>query len=198
MSQLSWSADWATGFQDIDEQHQHLIEQINHLAQAREQNDPMQAMQALFDFVAGAMNHFAYEEEMLKEANYKLISARHTTHQNFTDRLISYQERIFEDLSVLDELLPQIEVWMQRHIDLNDKAYIETVMMSGIYQINKKGNLERPIMMQKPEGAFQEDLDAAEAARKEAEKAQQAVAETSTKLQEKEDDAPRSWATGAY
>lgn len=195
MSQLQWSADWATGFQDIDEQHQHLIEQINLLTQAREQNDPMQAMQALFDFVAGAMNHFGYEEEMLKEANYKLVSARHTTHQNFTDRLISYQERIFEDLSVLDELLPQIEVWMQRHIELNDKAYVDAVNESGIYQKNDKGQWVRPSMTQTPEGAFQEDLDA-QAAQKQTEET--AKAEQASKEEKKDDDAPRGWATGAY
>lgn len=182
MSQLSWSADWATGFPDIDEQHQHLIEQINQLAQVREENDPMQAMQILFDFVASAMGHFAYEEEMLKEANYKLVDVRHNTHQNFTDRLIGYQERIFEDLALLDELLPQIEVWIKRHIELNDKAYVEAVQASGIYQTNAQGILVRPSVAQ-ADGAFQEELDAAA---------------TSAAESPKEEDAPRGWATGVY
>lgn len=159
MSQLQWSADWATGFHDIDEQHQNLIEQFTQLQQARTQNDAMHTMQALFDFIASAMNHFSYEEEMLNEANYNMVDTRHKTHQNFTDRLISYQDRIFEDATVLDELLPQIEMWLNRHITLNDRAYIAPVQASGIYQKNQQGQLIRPSMNQTMQGAFQEELN---------------------------------------
>lgn len=185
MSQLKWTTDWVTGFKDIDEQHQHLVEQVNELDRLRQENDSMQIMQALFDFIASAMNHFSYEEEMLREAAYPLVETRHNMHQNFTDRLISYQDKIFADPTVLDELLPQIDVWLQRHIGLNDKAYVEHVQQSGIYQTDKNGHLVRPSMVVEAEGAFQEDLDAQEAKKK---------AEQETQ----EEDAPKGWATGAY
>lgn len=182
MSQLQWLADWATGFQDIDEQHQQLIEQVAQLKSARDTHDSMQIMQALFDFIASAMNHFSYEEEMLKEAEYKLADIRHQTHQNFIDRLISYQDKIFEDLSVLDELLPQIEVWLHRHITLNDKAYIDSVKQSGIYRQDNQGNWVRPSVP--VQGAMQDEEhhmanDAAQA----------------DGQQDEDDNAPRGWAS---
>lgn len=203
MAHLKWSSDWATGFQDIDEQHQNLINQINKLKDIRAQSDAMQVMQALFDFVADAMNHFAYEEEMLKEANYKLVETRHAAHENFTNRLLSYQERVFEDLTVMDELLPQIETWIQRHIELNDRIYVNAVKASGIYVENQQGILERPSMAHRHEGSFQDaavEIDEPQIAKMPVSMSPfelvQVVENNENKKVEEDDDIPRSWARG--
>lgn len=177
MSYIQWTADFELGLKDIDKQHQELIEQINLLAQLHEQKESLQAAQALFDFIAAAMSHFSYEEEMLKEANYSLLEVRHNTHQNFIDRLLDYQQRCMDDISILNELLPQIEIWIKRHITLNDKSYLEVVKASGIYHQNKDG-----IWVRSGVDIEQQETDH----------------NPDKSIKNQDDDAPKGWATGSY
>ncbi|MDO4434157.1 MAG: hemerythrin domain-containing protein [Alysiella sp.] len=154
MHTINWTSDLATGFKDIDEQHQQLIAQLNLLVEMSQSQDILRIAQALFDFIATAMGHFAYEEEMLAEANYKLLDTRRTAHQNFIDRLIGYQSRLMEEPEVLEEVLPQMEMWITRHITLNDPNYIDDVQASGIYQKDQEGNLVRPHLQTEQMGGF--------------------------------------------
>lgn len=143
MAQIDWNAELETGFSDIDNQHQQIVLHINELHKIRNSSDPMLIAQALFDLISCAMNHFAYEEEMLESAAYKLTEVRRNTHANFTNRLLDFQNRILSGETVTEELLEYLNTWIDRHIRISDQGYIETVQQSGLYEQNGNGGWQR-------------------------------------------------------
>lgn len=185
MAHIDWTDDLATGFQDIDEQHQQMVAYINQLHRDIPAGDPMQTAQTLFDLISCAMNHFAYEEEILEAAGYNLLEVRRNTHANFTGRLLEFQNRIMAGEAVGDELLEQLDAWVFRHIRVNDQGYVATVRAAGLYRQDDQGRWQRigSETEHTPETAQQDNTSGAQP---EAEPA------------EPQEETPRSWATGSY
>lgn len=128
-----WTTDLDTGFNDIDDQHKILVDRINAFYDAYESGNPVDtkiAMEALLDYT---VEHFAYEEKMLAEAQYHMLEPHKKVHQNFIDKIVTFKNRYTNgDHAAGRELLDLLEGWLFRHIRLNDHGYIDSVKKAGI------------------------------------------------------------------
>lgn len=133
MSFIIWTQDLDTGFKDIDDQHKILVERINSFYKAWGTGNFIDSKITLRDLIDYTIEHFAYEEKMLEEANYFMTEPHKKVHQNFVDKMTALQQRIENhDKEAGDELLAMLDGWLFRHIRLNDHGYIEHVKKSGI------------------------------------------------------------------
>ena len=137
MSYVYWTADLDTGFSDIDEQHQILVDRINQFHTAWESNNRIDIKIALQNLIDCSIEHFAYEEKMLEQANYFMTEPHKKVHANFVAKMQALQGRYENgDNDAAKEILDLLEGWLFRHIRLNDHGYIEHVKASGGGAIN--------------------------------------------------------------
>lgn len=129
-----WTADLETGFHDIDEQHKQLVHYINEFYKAYESGDKQVMNTVLFDLIACSMNHFEYEEGLMAKAGYPLLEPHRRVHQNFVNKLVALQDKLFQGEDVVADLLGSLDGWLFRHIKINDRGYINSVNEAGVYK----------------------------------------------------------------
>ncbi|WP_107687704.1 bacteriohemerythrin [Neisseria wadsworthii] len=132
MSFIQWTLDLATGFDDIDEQHQQLINCINKFYDADQTKDRDLIAKALQELIDCTTDHFHKEEQMLEEAGYHLLEQHKKVHLNFLSRMATYQNRFENGDDIGEELLNLLEGWLFRHIRINDHGYVEPVKNAGV------------------------------------------------------------------
>lgn len=133
MSFIFWTADLDTGFDDIDEQHQILVDYINKLYDANETGDREQILNEIQGVIDYAGVHFGLEEQMLAEAQYPMLEPHKKVHQNFVTKMVDFQSRYENgDNEAVAEMLNLLDGWLFRHIRLNDHGYIDCVKKSGV------------------------------------------------------------------
>ncbi|RKW27300.1 MAG: bacteriohemerythrin [Kingella sp. (in: b-proteobacteria)] len=132
MAYVFWTHDLETGFKDIDEQHKHLVDCLEQLYVANETNDREKIGKVLEELIFYTADHFAYEERMLEEANYRLVDAHKKVHLNFVNKVLEYQQRFDNGEDVTNDMLNLLEGWLFRHIRINDMGFVADVKKAGI------------------------------------------------------------------
>ena len=133
MSFVMWTADLTTGFADIDEQHQILLDRINEFHAAIQTGNVTDSKISLQNLIDYTVQHFTYEEHMLAQAEYHLLEPHKKVHQHFVEKMEMFQSRFVNgDTEAVHELLNLLEGWLFRHIKLNDHGYVDSVKNAGI------------------------------------------------------------------
>ncbi len=139
MSYLHWSSDLETGIEDIDKQHQRLVDYLNDLSTANENGDRTAMLNVLNNLVHYTKTHFTYEEELLERANYPFLRAHKRVHDIFAQRVGDFQQRAIGGENVGAELLSMLKIWLVNHIKGDDADYAESVRkMLGIKHAGTK------------------------------------------------------------
>ena len=133
MALVYWTQDLNTGFADVDEQHQILVDHFNKLDDAFKSADYEATKKELQDLIDYTIFHFGEEEKMLEAAHYRMTEPHKKVHANFIKKMGELQGR-FEngDITALQEVLDMCDGWLFRHIRLNDHGYIADVKAAGV------------------------------------------------------------------
>lgn len=127
MAYLEWSDRYSVKHQEIDQQHQRLIEMINTLHQALIARKGREIQCTIIDeMVKYAGTHFALEERLLQAVGYPLLSGHKAEHDAFSQKAFALQEEIRSDGFLLTlEILNFLKDWLQTHILGTDMLYVE-------------------------------------------------------------------------
>ncbi|MDD2774462.1 MAG: hemerythrin domain-containing protein [Gallionella sp.] len=142
-----WSDEWNTGIAAIDAQHRCIAECIYKLSQVTphspsapstdHQHDATELdyygslfgslstgeyAYLLDQFIASLENHFAYEENLLREAKYEFTREHKATHDMFLQRMKKYRERFKNNEPISEKLHRVLMRWIKEHIS-HDKHY---------------------------------------------------------------------------
>lgn len=121
--QLSWTDDLATGIEDIDRQHQRIIDFIGRF----EEMPAYQTKAALLEVRSYLVFHFRFEEDLLEEAGYKFARAHKKVHELMIRRLTTLQRKLRAGEDINTELGDLLRNWVYGHIQHDDAAYLPTV-----------------------------------------------------------------------
>ncbi|MEW8064919.1 MAG: hemerythrin domain-containing protein, partial [Candidatus Thiodiazotropha sp.] len=82
---LTWRDDWYLGIDEIDQQHLHLVELVNQVAdsvmtQQSESKDDGGAMRLVLQLQEETRRHFRDEEAFMRNHEYPLVSSHHREH----------------------------------------------------------------------------------------------------------------------
>ncbi|MGB7451944.1 MAG: bacteriohemerythrin [Lysobacterales bacterium] len=117
MAQIEWTQEFSVGNAKIDQEHESLIAQINHLYE--ELNQPLDTStieSMLTDIQTDISAHFALEELLMQEANYAEFEDHKRDHERLLDQI---QDMIFhfaEDPDSGRELLAnRLSDWFSHH-----------------------------------------------------------------------------------
>lgn len=127
MARIEWTEDLNTGIDEIDQQHQRIVDYINALDDARKKDDIKKIAQVIDDTVDYTISHFGFEESMLEDAGYNLLRPHKKVHELFIKRISDMQKRFKAGEDVSQELHNLLGRWLIGHIKHDDYAYRDCV-----------------------------------------------------------------------
>lgn len=124
---IKWLSDYETSIPKIDMQHQKLVQLINDLFDAMNAGKSKEALGGILDeLIKYTKYHFSYEEEMMKQCNYKESINHNIEHINFANKIMEFNKQFHENNSrITVQLMNFLKDWLINHIMITDKKYVE-------------------------------------------------------------------------
>lgn len=125
MSLLIWNKSLTVNVHELDEQHKGLVDMLNQLHEAVEQNRAKAAVEPL---IAGltqyTATHFAEEERFMLTFRYADYAAHKLEHEEFTRRVLELRDRFECGQAIApDHVMSFLIEWLVRHILGSDKKF---------------------------------------------------------------------------
>ena len=133
---MIWKDEYAIGIQEIDNQHETLLEFVTEFEKAVEGRAHLNTVQPLIararEFVKF---HFALEESLMQIVDYPQFAAHRAEHQDVLEQFAILEQRVLRQ-EMNAELLPLVHAWLFRHTIDSDQPFVR-------YAIGKRGALGR-------------------------------------------------------
>ena len=130
-----WTDDLSVGIEEIDQQHQMLVNILNELFHAVAERKSEEMIGETLDALIGyTLTHFELEEKLLQSANYAEdeFTAHKAAHRVFVSKIEGIARKsVVENKVVAFELINFLKHWLREHISITDKKYAEALRQSG-------------------------------------------------------------------
>lgn len=128
MGRIDWNDSFSVHHDQIDKQHQKLIDLYNELHETllhgtieESTETRRQTLDSLVEYID---YHFSFEEEYLKDLNYAQLDKHCQIHKNFSSKVKTLQQDIVSGNMVFtSSLIKLLRNWIVDHILKEDKAY---------------------------------------------------------------------------
>lgn len=134
MALIKWDNTLSVNVQEIDKQHQRLIELINQLHELMKSGQGKDAMgPVLEDLVDYTKTHFSFEEKLFQKFNYEHSKEHILEHKKLVEKVLAF-EKDFESgkSSISIDLMNFLRDWLTTHIKGTDKKYSECFNKNGM------------------------------------------------------------------
>ena len=126
MSKIIWDDNLSVHDQELDSQHQRLIELYNNLYDSlisdnvEEMNaKKLETLNQLLDYT---VNHFELEEQFMENSNYPELAEHRQLHRDLADKIRSLHHDLKDNKAVLStSLMKLLRDWIVGHIGHEDK-----------------------------------------------------------------------------
>jgi len=125
MAFITWKSEYSVGNDEIDAQHQKLIEMINELHEAMTQGKGNKLVgEIVLKMVDYSKVHFSAEEKMMQKYNYSGLTDQIAEDQAFVAKAHEYELQIKNgSFNVSISIATFLKDWLTNHILKVDKAY---------------------------------------------------------------------------
>lgn len=123
-TQIKWDDAFLIGIEELDYEHKVLIKDINRLHQElARQDEKSEIEKCLGDIYARMQAHFALEEHVMKEHQYKYYDEHKREHERLLDSYSGYMIQILNatDTSSSNPIEETLSHWVLNHILNSDK-----------------------------------------------------------------------------
>lgn len=130
---ISWSPDYETGIDIIDQQHRRMfdyLDEINHAIATESAEEVEQVIRELIDY---SICHNTFEERLMSQAGYPMTDAHCEVHNAFKIRAHSYAFQLSQGddaLRLAREIRTDIALWLINHVRHEDQHYVPFVKRS--------------------------------------------------------------------
>lgn len=134
MDLIEWSDGYSVGIESIDQQHQKIINLINSLAENPDNLSNSKVVSALLnEMISYALEHFNFEEALLKENGYPDFDNHHAKHVAYSKKIGNLCAASMSHTKVTpEELKENLCDWWIQHILKEDMAYSKFFNERGI------------------------------------------------------------------
>ncbi len=124
MSQIQWSGEFETGNEQIDTQHQHLVEIVNKFDSALQKGKGRRVMgEILRDLVGYTQEHFTCEEAIMAEAEYSQLKLHQAQHRQLLAKVERFQFDFSQGKRLSRDMQEFLKYWLMNHIRVDDMAF---------------------------------------------------------------------------
>lgn len=118
---ITWNPEkMATGFADVDAQHQEWIRRYNQFDSAIQNQHGLESVRSTLDFFINyAETHFALEEARMAESHCASAAANRAAHQVMRDMLVGFKKYLSnKEISLSDVVTLKLDMerWLTNHI----------------------------------------------------------------------------------
>ncbi len=130
---FKWSPDYSVNIRTIDNQHKELVNILNRLFVAVSRREGDKAIAGILDALTSyTQTHFALEERLMQQANYKDFDAHKAEHQKLLDQLDQLcKKHMLEEKPIYFEMLGFLKTWLKEHIQGVDTKYSAALQQAG-------------------------------------------------------------------
>lgn len=129
---VSWDDRYALGIEFIDDQHKYLINLINRIDAAVEENDSVGIVEAILDMKLYTEVHFAEEEDLMRKAGYPQLHEHMALHRKFIDKADLFLDELEQTpLAATAEISSYLMEWLVTHIQTVDAHYARYIRENG-------------------------------------------------------------------
>ena len=119
---IEWRDDFKIGIEEVDFEHQELIELINEsYSAAKEQGSTLAVIDFLGEIFSQISAHFALEEKVMRELKYDQYEDHKQDHEQLLDSIRDIMDD-YADVSTLDEekFGDRLNKWFTDHFSTKD------------------------------------------------------------------------------
>lgn len=137
---IEWTNDLSVGVDELDAQHQSLIEIINELHEAiHNRKGSAISREVLTKLKEYTRVHFAVEESLMRIFKYPRYKEHVKEHAILIDQIIELEDKLDHNkTSISFELLHFLKNWLSKHIINSDSDYGPFFTEKGIVSEKKK------------------------------------------------------------
>lgn len=134
MSLITWSDQLSVGVEEIDQQHQKLVQLINGLHNHMLAGDAGDIMNKVLDRVIEYTGfHFQTEEQLMLEYDYPDSEAHRHEHSDLVNTAVDLQQKLKSGHAhITMETMHFLQDWLQHHILGSDKRFAEHLRSKGV------------------------------------------------------------------
>jgi hemerythrin-like metal-binding protein len=131
---FQWDDKFSVGIQSIDNQHKEIVTSLSNLLQAMKTGKANEiTSKTILDMEAYARTHFQKEEFFFDKFNYSDKEKHKEEHRFFTQKIIQLRRDLNSGrMTVAFELLGFMKDWIERHILIEDRKYMECFRENGL------------------------------------------------------------------
>lgn len=130
---FKWSPDYSVNIKTIDNQHLELVNILNRLFVAVSKREGDKVIAGILDaLISYTQTHFALEERLLRQAQYKDLEAHMEEHRKLLDQLDHLcKKHLIEEKAIYFEMLSFLKTWLKEHILGVDTKYSTALQQAG-------------------------------------------------------------------
>ncbi|MDP2903187.1 MAG: bacteriohemerythrin [Methylovulum sp.] len=135
MSLITWSGQLAVGVEEIDQQHQKLVQLINGLHNHMLAGDASDIMSKVLDRVIEYTGfHFNTEEQLMHVYDYPDSVPHKREHSDLVNTAVSLQQKLKSGHGhITMETLHFLQDWLQHHILGSDEKFADYLKSKGVH-----------------------------------------------------------------
>jgi len=134
MAFFEWDGSLQVNIQEIDQQHQKLIDMINDLHQAMKNRRSPDILENLITQLAHyAGEYFTTEENYFHQFGYPEAASHKMIHRKFTARIEQFAHDVTHGKMFLtSEIMEFLKNWLKEHIQKTDQHYAQYFQKKGV------------------------------------------------------------------
>ena len=120
---IEWRKEYETGFPEVDRDHAHLIDLINGLVFRLGVTPPKALVREVLDEICVKISdHFAFEENLMREHGYDRYDDHKADHEFLLDELRAIKNSVCEgpDFVAAELLARRLSCWFTEHFKTRD------------------------------------------------------------------------------
>ena len=141
---INWNDGLLIGVKVVDDDHKNLLDIINKLSEAVNEDTNKKEFEILFDKLEMyAKEHFSREEVLLKKCAYKDFDNHQYQHQFFANKIIELKKSFFskDDYFNQKEVITFLTDWLMNHIVNEDLKFINCLQKVGLIEEDESTEL---------------------------------------------------------
>jgi hemerythrin len=122
---IKWSPSLSVRIDEMDKQHQTLLEIMNRLHESISAGNWKESSTTIIgEMVDYTRRHFSAEEQLMEKFRFPQLSGHKTEHAKFTEEVLTFQRRLQSGQTVSAyEILSFLRQWLLTHIQESDTKY---------------------------------------------------------------------------
>ena len=120
---FEWRAEYNTNIRAVDDDHHELLNRVNELHAAIIKGQPGEILEETLEFlIAYTVNHFAREENLMREYGYPEYETHRRKHIDLTEQVYDIKRRIQAgEMEIYMQVFDFLKEWIINHILTEDR-----------------------------------------------------------------------------